>query len=317
MKKTGGVFANIMLLILLILLAGASYFLYLNWPRTPIALQQTNTQGSVHASDLPANYSSVSKQFYPNMRYTDRHISYSISSVCDDSRKSSMEEAFVTIADLTTLTFYPAPASTAQINVLCSDVAPEANEKDHFVAGEGGPSEVLNSSLYSVILKGKIALYRPDKCHSSKIAIHELLHALGFDHNRNPKSIMYPTLSCDQEIDPQLITDIKNLYATDALPELSVYDVKASKGGKYLNFDISVMNGGLVDASAVTLSVYADTTFIKDFELSTIEIGARKILNVENLKIPASATKISFVVDKNNDIPELIEDNNKEILVLS
>ena len=33
-------------------------------------------------------------------------------------------------------------------------------EEGFFVAGEGGPSEVINTSLYGVIFKGKVSFFR-------------------------------------------------------------------------------------------------------------------------------------------------------------
>ncbi len=309
MNKKGSVFGTIILIILLTLLAGSIYFVYLNWPKEPVSIPVIKS--SFQKTNGQTDYNSVSKQFYPNMRYKDKIISYSISSSCDGKKKTSVEEAFNNIGSLTVLEFYP-KQSDAEINILCSNLAPDADEEGHFVAGEGGPSEVLNSTLYSVIIKGKIALYREDRCEGAKVATHELLHSLGFDHNQNPNSILYPTLDCAQEIERQLITDINSLYAVDSLPELSIYDLQASAGGRYLNFDIEVINKGLKDAQGVVLSIYSDSKFVKDFSLDSIEIGARKILNVENLKLPSSSSnQVSFVVDAENDVKEINENNNE------
>ncbi len=314
MHKKGSVLGTFILLILIALLGLSSYYLYLNWPKDPVDLIPTSGSGTF-ASQLEADYSSVSKQFYDNMRYKDKRISYHIFNSCDQARKDSMVEAFSKIEEMTILDFYPSQAN-AEIIVLCSDIAPEASEEGHFVAGEGGPSEVLNSTLYSVILKGKISLFREDRCDGAKIATHELFHALGFDHNNNPKSILYPTLDCDQEIEPQLITDLNNLYLVESLPELSIYTVAATKSGRYLNFDIEVINRGLIDATGAKLGIYADDNFVKSFDLGEISIGARKILNVENLKVPSSAKRISFFIDYDNLIPEIAETNNEAELVL-
>lgn len=321
MHKKGSVLGTFILLILLALLGISVYYLYLNWPKEPVDLISaggSSASGSVNgqAQILEADYNSVSKQFYDNMRYKDKQISYYIFNSCDQARKDSMAEAFSKLEELTILDFHPGQAD-AEIVVLCSDVAPEASEQGHFVAGEGGPSEVLNSTLYSVILKGKISLFREDRCVGAKIATHELLHALGFDHNNNRMSILYPTLDCDQEIEPQIITDLNNLYATKSLPELSIYTVSATKNGRYLNFDIEVINRGLEDAQGAKLGIYADDKFVKSFDLGEIVIGARKILNVENLKIPSSASRISFVVDYDNTIKEISDTNNEVELVLS
>lgn len=309
MKKgsTSGVF---ILLLLFIILGISLYFLYLNFPREPVVLKEIVNPGNEEIIE----YSS-SEQFYKSMRYKDKSISYFISPSCDEEKRQDMVDAFLILEEKTILDFV-LDSENAEINVLCSDVAPEVGQEDYFVAGEGGPSEIINSTLYSVILKGKISLFRNDRCDKSKVAVHELLHALGFNHNQNPKSILYPTLNCEQEIDEETLRDIDKLYSVEPKPDFEIFKVEASKGGRYLNFDIEVINQGLVDADNVKLTVYSRDRKVEDFELNEIKIGARKILNVNNLKLPFSDKKVKFVIDDENDIPELFENNNVVELVL-
>jgi hypothetical protein len=309
MENRGSTFGVLILVLLVVMLVGLLYLLYLNWPSEPIVLTKVNNQ-----KNEEIQYSS-SNQFYESMRYKDRIIRYNIASSCGEDRTESMLEAFSALENVTVLKFIQDQVNP-ELNILCSDVSPEAGQEDYFVAGEGGPSEVVNTSLYSVILGGKIALYRPDRCPESKIAVHELLHALGFDHNDNPDSILYPTLDCSQKIDEEIINDINRLYSWDSLPDLSVFSINASKGGRYLNFIVEVLNQGLVDVSNSSMTVYAGDKKVKDFDLEEIKIGARKILTVENLKLPLSSSQVSFVVDDSNVIPELFEGNNQVDLVL-
>ena len=250
------------------------------------------------------------------MRYPDKVISYNIAESCSESKANSMKEAFETIESLTILSFRETSKSDSEINILCSDVSPEAEEENHFVAGEGGPSKVLDAGLYSVILEGKIALYREAQCNNNNVAIHELLHALGFDHNNNKKSILYPTLECDQEIDEEIIESIDNLYRDPSLPDLVFAKANATKAGRYLNFHIEVLNQGLISSGATKIGIYANGEFVENFELGAIGIGARKILDVQNLKVPSSSSTIEFAIDKDNTISEIYENNNKVTLHL-
>ena len=61
-----------------------------------------------------------------------------------------------------------------------------------FIAGEGGPSNITKSGDFSVITHGSILLIKESKCERPNIAIHELLHALGFDHSENPNNHSNP-----------------------------------------------------------------------------------------------------------------------------
>lgn len=305
--KKGSFFSNFILLLLFVAIGFCASYLYQYFPRETVPFnnfQLEETPINV-TNDLP------SKQFYPRMRYQDRIINYYISDSCSQEKTKSMQEALDIIEFKTILKFNPVSKANSKINILCSDVSPEADEKDHFVAGEGGPSRVIDSTLYSIILEGKIALYRDGQCDNPNIAIHELLHALGFDHNNNKKSILYPNLECNQQIDTEIIESINKLYEDESLPDLEFTMANATKSGRYLNFHIEVINQGLQKSEVTKVSVYADGKIVETFDIGEILIGAKKILDVENLNIPIKSKKIDFIVDEENKITELYENNNE------
>jgi hypothetical protein len=305
MNKKANFLSILFIMILLVAISYSSYYLYQNFPRETIQLISQNTPEIKVTNTIP------SKQFYINMRYSDRIINYHISESCPKSKSDAMIKALDTLETKTILIFNPTSKSESTIKILCSDISPEAEEKNHFVAGEGGPSRVLNTTLYAVILEGKVALYREGNCNNANVAIHELLHALGFDHNNNQKSILYPTLKCDQEIDQEIIDSINKLYKTESLPDLLFEKVNATKGGRYLNFHIEVLNRGLKDSKQVYVGIYADDEFIESFDLKEISIGAKKIIDVQNLKVPLNTKTIEFIIDYENQILEISEDNNR------
>lgn len=298
----------ITLLLLFVLLGIAGYLLYDRLPRESIPFVPfvSNT--------TPPNYTS-SVQFYPNMRFKEARISYFIEEACSEGKRTNAKEAFEALEDSTILEFYE--SSNAEITVICSELAPQPERRRHFVAGEGGPTEILNGTLYSVIVEGTFSLYRDETCSTPHIALHETLHVLGFDHNDDPRSILYPTLNCEQTLDDYLIEEINRLYSTPSQADLLVHSVSGSKAGRYISFEIQIANQGLQDAEETSLRVYAEGAFVKEFELQVIPIGARKILTVTNLNVGRRAERIEFRIDETNQIEELNELNNREELIVT
>ena len=301
-------FSNVIILLFLCaLLIFGLYSMYLNLPIGTKIYKPF----SGNVSYLPENVINGSGevvQFYPNMRYSDRIISYKIESACSEKKSNDIVMAFAAISEKTILSFYQSD-DNPEIKVLCSDIAPLAEEKGHFVAGEGGPSEIINTTKFSVILSGKIALYRENKCDKPNVAIHEILHALGFDHINSLKSILYPITSCDQQIDLWVVDHINKLYSIDSLPDLAIDALDASSEGRYLNFNINILNIGLAKSSSAELNLYSDNEKITNFSLGDVEIGEKRILMVENLRLPSREDNIMFVVESSSR--ELTLDNNR------
>lgn len=248
-------------------------------------------------------------QFYPNMRFKNKSISYRLESACTQTKWANIEKAFAILSERTVLSFYRS-ADNPEIRVMCSEVFLESKEKGHFIAGEGGPSEIVNTTNFAIILNGRIALYRDEVCDEPKIAIHEILHALGFDHHNNSESILYPTTGCNQEIDREIIEDINRLYSFDSLPDLAIEQLEANKTGRYLNFDINISNIGLADSAGASLEVYAGEERVANFTIGALEVGMRKILSVQNVRLPRSSGVIIFTV-KSDDSAELTLGNNR------
>lgn len=310
MKKKGASVEGIILLVVLVgALAVSSYLLYLNLPGEPQEFTFIDDE-----SDENVVYG-TSQQFYENMRFPDKKITYNFKDECSGEKIVNAGEAFSVLEEKTILKFEKT-SNNPQIIIFCSDISPEPEEKGYFIAGEGGPTEVINTTLYGAILSGKLSLFRDETCNKPHIATHEILHVLGFEHNNNPESILYPTLDCDQEIDSYIIEDINNLYSVEGKADFKIINVNAVKSGRYLSFDIEIINRGLSNAENLVLSVYADGEFVKDFEMDAVGIGIKKTLHVENLAISRFADEVSFVLDEQNIIPEIFEDNNEIELIL-
>jgi hypothetical protein len=248
-------------------------------------------------------------QFYENMRFPTTDISYRIGE-CTLQKSDEMERAFDTIENLTLLSFYPV-TSNEEITVTCdSNTKMEGNL---FIAGEGGPTKITQTENFNVIHEGKILLIRESKCPNPNIAIHELLHVLGFDHSDNPDNIMYYLTSCSQEIGQDTINLINYLYSFPTQPDLAIENVSAQMNGKYLDISIRLRNDGLKISEPSTVIIYADEKPVKEFELSSLGIGQGREITFTNIFIlQTRVDEIEVFIDYGFE--ELNKKNNKVVL---
>ena len=216
-------------------------------------------------------------QFYPNMRFDKRQLSYNIESSCDNKKRVNMMKAFEYLKNITgLLSFYE--SSNPSISILCQEAKEEPIRK-YFIVGEGGPISIVNTSSFYVIQKGKIFLFYKDvECDNYNIELHELLHVFGFDHSSNINSIMYNTTECYQIVTNDIINEMKRLYSIPELPDLTFDNGKASvQQGKYLNFTVEVKNIGLKSARAM-LEVYSDGKKFYEYDLGDMDYGEGKMV---------------------------------------
>src|SRR3989344_684239 len=277
----------VVLFMLFALLVGGMYLLWLNFPSEP-------TEFEKYTANLSFDLPSKSSQFHQNMRYPDRTISYFISKNCSTKKTSDFLKAASFLEEKTILDFKE--SVKPDILITCSNVAPEPNEQGHFVAGEGGPSVIVNTTRFAVIMLGRVGLYRPETCDTPQVATHEILHALGFDHNDNSSSIMYPITSCDQVLDDDIVEEIEKLYSVPSAGDLVIESVKAITESK--------------------LKVMVGNSVAKEFEMGTLDIGSKKSLTITNLRVSGDTSEISLVIEtEENEIDK--ENNYAEIKVAS
>lgn len=301
------IFEVLALFIMVLLLIGGIYILWLNFP--------VNLEYNTYVANATSNLPAKSYQFYPNMRYINRTITYEIGKECSAQKRTSIEEAFSILEKETVLQFRQT-TNKPEITFFCTNISPDPETKGHFVAGEGGPTQIINTTKYAAILSGKVALYRAEKCDQPIIALHEILHALGFDHTSDKQSIMFPITNCDQELDPFILNQINTLYVADPLPDVAIERVDAKALGRYLNFEISVANYGLINAENVTLSLFSGSNIIKTFPLEEIGFGQKKTLSASNVRIPRGVENLIFSIALDQGEQELAFDNNRVTLRL-
>lgn len=273
--------------------------------------------GKIEFSAKPVNSNfsvgnSGDMQFYENMRYPDSKISYHIYN-CSLQKQNDMEYAFSIISNLTVLNFYSAD-SGEEISVFCDEK--NKFEGQLFIAGEGGPTIKTQSGKFNVILSGKILLIKDSSCPKPNIAIHELLHAMGFEHSANSENIMYPVSECEQTIGQDVVNLLNQLYTIPSYPDLTFENVSAIMKGKYLDTDVIIRNNGLVNSENSKLMIYSDDKLLKEVELNPIQIGYGTIIKLTNVWImKINVDELKFFINYTSE--ELDKENNNLVLSIS
>jgi len=294
----------VLLVIIFILLGAISYLLYslyLELNAKPVSLISGNYNTSEYIID------DGQLQFYPNMRFSTKTISYKIDELCDRKKTARVKEAFLILERETELKFYE--SENGEIEIVCNESGEMPKPGEYFIAGEGGPTSVINSSLFNVIESGKVLLfYEKSLCDNPNVELHEILHVLGFKHASNKNSIMYNVLGCEQNLTLEILSEIKKIYSFDSLPDLYFNNVSATKRGSYLDFDTDVRNKGLINAKNVSLNVFKGDNLVKIFELGDLNYGEGKIMSIRNLKVGSNTKEMKFVIIYNKQ--ELEKKNN-------
>jgi len=141
--------------------------------------------------------------------------------------------------------------------------------------------------LYEDLYKSK----RGVKCAEPIVEIHELMHVFGYDHVDNKSSVLYPYFSCEQVLGQDFIDDMIRLYSVEPKSELYFGNITAVKSGPYLDFNISVPNEGLIEASGVNLEVYGNGKKQDVFQLNDIDSGVITSFSIENLHLSSRNIK--------------------------
>ncbi|MCX6750787.1 MAG: matrixin family metalloprotease [Candidatus Pacearchaeota archaeon] len=290
---------NIILIAIIVLLMLSIYWFI------PFDTTEFNLSSNSNSNFSLNSYENNVLQFYPNMRFKDANISYRIEK-CPLQREDDMEWAFQIMEEKTILNFYPVMHGE-DITITCEEAI--KTEGKLFIAGEGGPTNITVAGDFNVIESGKILLMKDSDCQRPNIAIHELLHVLGFDHSTNPKNIMYEISRCDQEIGEDIIDFINEIYSIPAEPDLLFESASASMHGKYLDINFSLRNNGIKDSGESVVKILADVKDVEEVEIPTIEIGYGRKISVVNIWIKQiDIQKIDFVIE--NDFEELNKANN-------
>lgn len=287
----------------LVVLAGFGVFLLLQ--AVPLVEQQQAQAAFVQniSEGLPFN----TGQFYANMRFVSPRITYSFAQVCSENKQAVVLEVFRTLERTTPLRF--TTEGTPVFFISCQDLEVPGEEAGHFVAGEGGPTKTINASSFYIIQSANVSLYREETCDTPHVALHEILHALGFDHTADPRSIMFPVTDCKQTLDDAISKELTRLYSFPPYGDLVLRDANVTLAKGYMSFVVTVANQGLGDITNVTLVVEGDNK--REFSIGEIGIGKRKIFSVDNIRV-SEISSVTFTVFTAE--PELSLRNNRAVL---
>jgi hypothetical protein len=300
----GKAFYSLIAVIIILLLLSVYWFI----PYNTINFNEFNAPSNSNFSlsnNETANESNA-LQFYPNMRFSGTNLSYKIEG-CPLQRENDMEFAFEIMEQKTILSFYPAEQEQ-KITITCDDT--NKVEGNLFVAGEGGPTDVTIAGKFNIIESGKILLIKDSDCEKPNVAIHELLHVLGFNHSENPKSIMYAISRCDQTMGEDIIDFINEIYSIPSEPDLLFENASVSMHGKYLDVNFSIRNNGINNSEESVVKILADGKEVKEVEIPPIEMGYGRKTYLSNIWIKQiNVQKIELIID--NNFEELDKTNNK------
>ncbi len=297
-----------LILTFIILSIITSYIAYTTIPGKPQELNINLPQENIPT--IPT------QQFYNNMKFNHNNLTYTIDEKCPSEKITRVLESFQYVSEkVPTITFQPG-STTPDITVSCSLQEKESEQKDFFIAGEGGAKEIIQTKDYNVITHGVILLYKETekskKCEWPNIEIHELMHVFGFNHSTNKNSLMYQYLeSCEQELDNSIIQKLNQLYSEENLADLYFQNVSAIKKGRYLDFNVTIKNSGTINAKNVILTVLDNQEIAETKNLGEIKYGGGVTLSISNLKlIHRNPDEITLIINKDNIIKEKNNQDN-------
>ena len=270
-----------------------------------VQLSESKTQGS----NFSLNFTdSDNMQFYENLRYSDSKISYRISDKCTLQKKADAERAFEILDNKTILNFYKVN-NDEEILITCE--SQQKIKEDFFIAGEGGPVNISRAGQFNVIFSGQVLLIRQSECPNPNIALHEILHALGFGHSSNENNIMYEISYCSQTLGEDIPIFIDELYSIPSKPDLVFEEVSPLiHDGRYLDLNMSIKNIGLKNSEKAFVNIYLDNEVFEKIELKELEVGSGMKITIQNLKLKTTNfDEIRFIIEANFE--ELSKANNE------
>jgi hypothetical protein len=296
-----GMTRTIVVVSLALLLGYALYILGVYRP-----LVEAREHEQAYTAALTEGVPAYSSQFYPNLRFSDSRIVYAFGPACDETQRARVHRALSFLDRDTGLVFVE--GTSPMLSITCALTPTPEKAASYFVAGEGGPTSILNVSSFYIIQHASVSLYRPERCDTPTIALHELLHAFGFGHTATSTSILYPLTNCDQTIDTNILQELRRLYAIPPLPDITFVSAGANSTRTRLSFHVVVANIGLAPLTNATLIVETPD-FKQTFALEDVALGGQKALSVTQLRLTSPLKTLSFRIETKEQELSLANNN--------
>lgn len=144
---------------------------------------------------------------------------YDIDYTCTTSQQQAIQSALNYISTDTGVRFIhvPSPAAllSGGIGYGCSGFISSDNSNFETI-GESESGNII--STYFILSWNSITLNNFER----GVIVHETLHSMGFDHNYNSKSIMYPYYNDVTSIEPEMLKMIKRFYVYNPLAYFNI-----------------------------------------------------------------------------------------------
>lgn len=309
--------------------------LYFRFGQDTIPILQNLITGVLPQEGPPASYQASGQQtqttspsiaglhplLFPNMRWGAMPIKIFVDNTsCTQDVYGNLREAAGDWQNATTGTLsfsFTSNQNDASVYVQCGSQLPRQKEGRIIIEtlGETRPT-VINTGLYNLTVSADVAfLLHSAKCIQPVVYLHELGHVLGLAHDDNQQSIMYQYEECDQQITPDIVTTIKQLYKDPALPDLYFTNATASLHGRYADFNVTIFNRGLIESPTTTAAIMDGTYQIYSLNVPNLEPGTGWYFIISNVLKRSDFTNVSIVIDPKNEITEINKQNNIAFLV--
>jgi len=264
--------------------------------------------------NVSRNIPEKSIQFFPNTRFESNRIEYHISEDCDQLKRVSLLTAFRIIENNTLIKFKEGVSKNG-IFVSCSGNSSELTYEENSnreTAGFTKPKDIINATNFYILNTVNVDLIKPERCEIPQIALHEIFHALGFDHSSNEKDVMFPVVICGQKINPEIFDEINRIYSIPSGPDIAIDKIEINKTGRYINILIEASNYGISDAETANLVISSDKKVLKEYAFSSISVGRTSELTIKNLPYTGNG---SLSIEIKNLVNEDLNPENNKVVV--
>lgn len=177
--------------------------------------------------------------------------------------------------------------------------------------GEGGPVEAYTINDFVIIEKSEMLVtFTTKQCSEPIRVMHEIGHALGFDHSKNESSFMYQYEECNQVFTDELRQAVNKIYGEYAFPDLTITQANARWENNFLNISFWIENIGTRASQRSKVLVHIDNEVIWKDDIEPLLAGWYIDFSELSIFVETPPEKITIAVDPYDSLTEINEKNN-------